>query len=338
MSSVYVEGLVNNDFSHNGDPRGRPNHPTSLLSSSMRYLKIRGGASKPSKKISSGRSSSKQRKKGGSRTGSLTSTSSKSEKAKAKTGADRTLSGKPSLRNASKQSKSAANDILQRYSKVLPLTRIYMTICSTLTILSLLLGEELSQGLFALTPSTFPFQPWRVLTAGSFLGPPSISSLMSVYYLYEYGSNLERTFGTSTFLLFVTVQMGLLAVLAKLFMTPFFANSVITAMLHVLSRQEPFQKVKWLVFTVPYWTLPFGLMASDVLQQQSGAAALPHVMGIITGHFYHFHTKIWPRLGGSEWLVPPDWVRGTLDEDGVLKGTERKIKRKRGKGVKLGSV
>ena len=196
---------------------------------------------------------------------------------------------------------------------------------------------------------------------------------MSVYYLYEYGSNLERTFGTSTFLLFVTVQMGLLAVLAKLFMTPFFANSVITAMLHVLSRQEPFQKVrgkvgketkqtlelsvppsmlapppnpappfspqvKWLVFTVPYWTLPFGLMASDVLQQQSGAAALPHVMGIITGHFYHFHTKIWPRLGGSEWLVPPDWVRGTLDEDGVLKGTERKIKRKRGKGVKLGSV
>jgi len=118
MSSVYVEGLVNNDFSHNGDPRGRPNHPTSLLSSSMRYLKIRGGASKPSKKISSGRSSSKQRKKGGSRTGSLTSTSSKSEKAKAKTGADRTLSGKPSLRNASKQSKSAANDILQRYSKV----------------------------------------------------------------------------------------------------------------------------------------------------------------------------------------------------------------------------
>jgi Derlin-1 len=94
------------------------------------------------------------------------------------------------------------------------------------------------------------------------------------------------------------------------------------------------------VFTVPYWTLPFGLMAADVLQQQSGSAALPHIMGILTGHFYHFHTNIWPKLGGSEWLKPPDWVKGRLDEDGILKGEGggKSIKRKRGKGVKLGSV
>ncbi|GMH60573.1 hypothetical protein TrRE_jg6546, partial [Triparma retinervis] len=195
-----------------------------------------------------------------------------------------------------------------------------MTICGTLSILSLLMGEELSQGLFALTPQTLPFQPWRFVTAASFLGPPAISSLMSIYYLYEYGSNLERTFGTSTFLLFLLSQVFLLSILSSLFMTPFFANSVVTAMLHVLSRQMPHESVKWLVFTVPYWTLPFGLMAADVLQQQSGAAALPHVMGIITGHFYHFHTKIWPRMGGREWLKPPDWVKGRLDEDGIFKG------------------
>lgn len=51
---------------------------------------------------------------------------------------------------------------------------------------------------------------------------------MSIYYLYEYGSTLEKAFGTSDFLAFLVSQVGMLSVLAGVFMTPFFANSVIT--------------------------------------------------------------------------------------------------------------
>jgi len=250
----------------------------------------------------------------------------------------RTVSGKRSLSNVGK-GKDKVNELKEKYDKVLPLTRIYMTICTLLTVLSLLLGDELSQGLFALTPQTLPFQLHRLITASAYLGPPSISSLMSVYHLYEYGSSLEKLFGTSTFLLFLSSQIILLSILASLFMTPFFGNSVITAMLHVVARQQPNEKVGWLVFKIPFWMLPFGTMVAEVLQQQSGAAALPHIMGIITGHFFHFHTKIWPAVGGKEWLIMPDFIKARLDEDGVLNDGERKkIKRKRGKGVKLGSV
>ncbi|GMH81766.1 hypothetical protein TrVE_jg5236 [Triparma verrucosa] len=245
----------------------------------------------------------------------------------------KTLTGKPSLSSSSASTR--ASTLLSKYSKVLPLTRIYMSLCCLLTFLSLLLGEEMSQGLFAYTKESFPFQPWRYVTAASFLGPPSIQSLMSVYYLYEYGSTLEKTFGTSDFLAFLLSQVFLLSTLAGIFMTPFFANSVVTAMLHVLSRQLPHQNVKWLIFTVPYWTLPYGLLLSDVLQTQSPASATPHVMGILTGHVFYFFNTVWPKFGGKNWLEAPDFVKRKFDEDGIDR-KEKRVKRKRGRGKVLG--
>jgi Derlin-1 len=120
---------------------------------------------------------------------------------------------------------------------------------------------------------------------------------------------------------------------------PFFASSMITAMLHVLSRAMPNQKVKWLVFTVPYWSLPYGLMASDMLQSQSAMAALPHIMGILSGHVYHFYKFIWPKMEGEDWLVAPDFIVRRLDPD-ARKAKENVARalaaRKRSKGRKLG--
>lgn len=34
---------------------------------------------------------------------------------------------------------------------------------------------------------------------------------------------------------------------------------------------------------------------------------MPHVLGIFSGHCYHFFTKVWPALGGKAWLDPPKW-------------------------------
>ncbi len=126
-----------------------------------------------------------------------------------------------------------------------------------------------------------------------------------------------------------------------LFGQPFFAPSVVTSMLHVLSRSMPHQKVKWLIFTVPYWSLPYGLMASDVLQGGAGAA-LPHVLGILSGHFYYFHKFVWPKMGGVDWLVAPDFLVRRLEggsgsgSDVGRKSVENALKkRKKGKGRKL---
>lgn len=276
-------------------------------------LEVRGGA----------------KRKGKSKTATLSS-------------ATRTATGKKKV-GAATEKKSAVADTFSKYKKILPLTRIYITMIGIATLLGLILGEELTQGLLALDPMrvVYGLELWRPLTAASFLGPPSIGWLMNAYYLFEYGSSLERAYGTSQHLVFLLSQVGLLSILSVLAGQPFFAPSMITAMLHVLSRAMPNQKVKWLVFTVPYWSLPYGLMATDVLQAQSAMAALPHILGILSGHFYHFHKFIWPRKGGEDWLVAPAFLQRRLEgqEESVNKDSINKAlrSRKRNKGRKLNS-
>jgi membrane associated rhomboid family serine protease len=259
--------------------------------------------------------------------------------------AQKTATGKRKVtKKDAPEEKSALADTFQKYKKILPLTRIYITLVGVATLLGLVLGEELTQGLLALDPMRvlYGLQLWRPITAATFLGPPSIGWLMSGYYLFQYGSSLERAYGTAQHAVFLLSQLVLLSILSALVGQPFFANSMITSMLHVLSRSMPHQKVKWLVFTVPYWSLPYGLMASDVLQAQSPMAAMPHIMGILTGHFYHFHKNIWPKLEqGQDWLVAPEFLSKRLDpadKDAGKESVSKALKsRKKNKGQKLGS-
>lgn len=230
---------------------------------------------------------------------------------------------------------------MKKYKDILPLTRVYISLVGISTLLGLVVGEEAAHGLLGLDPirTIYGMELWRPFTAASFLGPPSISWLMSAYYLYEYGSSLERVYGTAQHCIFLLAQVVLLTCTAMLFGQPFFGSSVITAMLHVLSRSMPHQKVKWLIFTVPYWSLPYGLMLSDVLQG-GAAASLPHVLGILTGHVYYFHKFVWPKIGGEDWLVAPDFLIRRLDPNAAGNEGRKSIdaalkKRKKGKGRKL---
>lgn len=238
----------------------------------------------------------------------------------------------------------ALSDTVNKYKRILPMTRLYITLIGISTLLGLILGEELTQALLALDPGrvVHGMELWRPLTAATFLGPPSIGWLMSGYYLFEYGSTLERAYGTAQQLVFLLSQIGLLSVFSALTGQPFFAQSMITSMLHVISRSMPHQKVKWLVFTVPYWSLPYGLMATDVLQAQSAMAALPHILGILSGHFYQFHKFIWPKIGGEDWLTPPAFLQRKLDpnykssDEGRITSSASRSRNKK-KGRKLGS-
>lgn len=282
-------------------------------------VNIRGGASKT------------KRKSRKSKSASLHSSSSSSIK--------KSATGKRAVGSSEKE--SAISSTLNKYHAILPLTRLYITLIGIVSLISLVLGDEATQGLLALDPiRTFSgLELWRPLTAASFLGPPSIGWLMNAYYLFEYGSSLEKAFGTAQHVLFLFVQISLLTVLSALLGQPFFGSSMITAMLHVLSRSMPKQKVKWLIFTVPYWSLPYGLMASDVLQGQNIVAAVPHIMGILTGHFYYFHKFVWPKLGGEDWLSPPDLLVRRFDPDAKKERVNAalKSKRKKMKGRRLGS-
>lgn len=243
------------------------------------------------------------------------------------------------------QEPSKFEETMKKYQNILPATRLYITMVGISTLLLLILGEEQGQAILALDPirTIYGLELWRPLTAASFLGKPSIPWLMSAYYLFEYGSSLERAFGTAQQFVFLFVQICLLTVISIFLGVPFFGQSVITAMLHTLSRSMPHQNVKWLIFNVPYWSLPYGLMASDVLQG-GASAAVPHILGILSGHVYYFHKFLWPKLGGEDWLKAPTFIAKRLDPDygggtsEAKKSLDKALKkRKKGKGRKLGA-
>eukprot|EP00557_Chaetoceros_sp_GSL56_P004848 CAMPEP_0176493198 /NCGR_PEP_ID=MMETSP0200_2-20121128/9424_1 /TAXON_ID=947934 /ORGANISM="Chaetoceros sp., Strain GSL56" /LENGTH=372 /DNA_ID=CAMNT_0017890851 /DNA_START=204 /DNA_END=1318 /DNA_ORIENTATION=+ len=331
LNAIYLEIIrdktdpVSSSCFENGVSRS-----TSLLTT---ICELRGGANrrKPNKKATLSKSKT-------------SSSASLNRKTSKKGGVSKTASGATRV-GKQVEKPSALDNTMQKYKSILPLTRIYITLVGISTLLGTILGDEAAQVLLGLDPirTIYGLEIWRPITAASFLGPPSIGWLMSAYYLFEYGSTLERVYGTAQHFVFVMGQVLLLSIYSMLFGQPFFASSMITSMLHVLSRSMPHQKVKWLIFTVPYWTLPYGLMASDVLQG-GAAAAMPHVLGILSGHFYYFHKFIWPKMGGEDWLVAPDFLVRRLDPsssnnsaDAARKSVENALKkRKKGAGRKLG--
>mmetsp|Transcript_76554 Transcript_76554/g.222356 ORF Transcript_76554/g.222356 Transcript_76554/m.222356 type:complete len:329 (-) Transcript_76554:13-999(-) len=258
----------------------------------------------------------------------------------------KTVTGKKKVGSKLKAEKdsSLVNTVMTKYKAMLPLCRLYMTMIGICTILGLVLGEERAQAVLTLDPmrTLYGGELWRPLTAASYFGKPSIGALMSVYYLYEYGSSLERAYGEAQYLIFLFTQLGLLTFFSMLFRQPVFGNSMVTAMLHVLSRAMPNQKVKWLVMTIPYWALPYATALADCLQAGSAAAALPHVLGILSGHFYQFHKFVWPKVGGEDWLTAPDFLIERMDPNAASKSAAKESlskalkSRKRGKGKKLG--
>lgn len=307
---------------HTPAPFALQKPPLSSNTSIQSILDLRGGA--------------KHKRK--NKTASLSSLDAKKTKKKSATGA--TKVGKQD------EKESAIDNTMKKYKAILPLTRLYITLVGISTLMGTILGDEAAQVIMGLDPirTISGLELWRPITAASFLGPPSIGWLMSAYYLFEYGSSLERVYGTAQHCIFLLGQVALLSAYSMIFGQPFFGQSMITAMLHVLSRSMPHQKVKWLIFTVPYWSLPYGLMASDVLQG-GAAAALPHVLGILSGHVYYFCKFVWPKMGGEDWLVPPEFLSRRLDPnsasnaDAGRKSVESALKkRKKGKGRKLGSA
>jgi derlin-1 len=257
----------------------------------------------------------------------------------------KTATGKTKVQAAKQAQKktSALGGGIQKYKKILPMTRLYITLVGLVSALGLILGDELAQGYLALDPMrvTHGLELWRPFTAASFLGPVSISWLMNAYFLFEYGSTLERAYGSAQQLVYLLSQVVMLSFFSVLTGQPFFAQSMITSMLHVLSRATPHQKVKWIVFTVPYWSLPYALMVADVLQAQGNPmAALPHILGILSGHIYYFYKFVWHKVsGGEDWLQAPEWLKRRMDpdakskQDAVNKALKAAVKRK---GRKLG--
>lgn len=233
--------------------------------------------------------------------------------------------------------------------QVKPATRVYLLLCVFCT-LTECVGLPAPK-MFAIDSAKL-YEIWRPFTSVAYLGPPSMSMANSLYFLVRYGQTLETSNGTGSHAWFVLVQTMILALLGVLFGFPLQAKAMIAAIIYVSSRVEPMEKVPFQFgLMVTSWQLPFGLMVLDCLSQQTIDAAWPSLLGIFSGHVYHFFTEIWPKLGGTARLTPPKWFlklvgdkrpgvyfrEETVDDKTKLKKMKRTKLKGAGKGRKLGN-
>lgn len=59
---------------------------------------------------------------------------------------------------------------------------------------------------------------------------------------------------------------------------------------------------------------PHYVLLAAVLQEEGQPmAAIPHLVGILCGHVYHFFTVVHPLMGAKRRLGAPGWMKRRLD-------------------------
>ncbi|KAG7341550.1 Der1-like family protein [Nitzschia inconspicua] len=257
------------------------------------------------------------------------------------TSAAKTVTGKKKLSKGKEDVESPMADLMAFLMTVPTFTRIYLYGMVFITVLGNLIGEERAHAIFSLDPMRvlFGMEIWRPLTAACFLGKPSMQWVTSLYSVFKYGSQLERSYKGAQFLVFLATTLFLSSMLSTVLGQPFIAQAVITSMLHVLARTTPNETVVWYVMKVPHFTLPYLNALTDCFNAQGSLAAMiPHIIGILAGHFYFFHKVLWPKMErGEDWLIAPDFLVEVVDGKDVTNKDKKKNKRKSG-GRKLGSI
>jgi len=134
-----------------------------------------------------------------------------------------------------------------------------------------------------------------------------------IYFLICFGQEMERADGPAQHAVFVLLQVLLLVGWGSAVGYPSFARSLIAASVYCCSRREPSRPMEvQFGVKIEYWLLPYVNLVVDCLQAQSPAAAVPHLVGILNGHVYHFFSAVWPKMGGRRWLAPPRGLKAAF--------------------------
>ena len=207
--------------------------------------------------------------------------------------------------NSLNERKSTMKGIKEAFGGVMPATRWYISLVIFTTLVHCV-GLPAPE-MFGIDANRL-LQLWRPLTSMAYLGGPSMSMANNAYFLVRYGQTLEEQNGTGTQAWFLLVQTVILSVLGIILGFPFGGQAMVSALVYISSHQNPMEKMPFQFgITITAWQLPFCMMVTDCLSQQNAAAAWPHVLGIFSGHCYHFFTKVWPDMGKFRVFIERDY-------------------------------
>ncbi|KAL6703115.1 hypothetical protein ACN47E_010177 [Coniothyrium glycines] len=157
-------------------------------------------------------------------------------------------------------------------------------------------------------------QVWRIVTA-FFITKPKFGILMDPYFLYQYGSAIERESSRFSqpgdfFVYTVFVGSVIFATAGVWLQTYTFLPALSLAYAYTFAQENPTRQVSFFIITFDSKYLPFALLFMTFVME-GPEAALAQLTGLIAAHLYDFLTRIWPTFGGGKnYIVTPQFVKG----------------------------
>ncbi|KAH7357479.1 Der1-like family-domain-containing protein [Pyrenochaeta sp. MPI-SDFR-AT-0127] len=175
---------------------------------------------------------------------------------------------------------------------------------------------NLSQYIFAtravFTTQMVP-QVWRLFTA-FLITKPKFAILLDPYFLYQYGSAIEREsshFAQPGDFFVYTVFVGsfIIATAGVILNAYTFLPALTLAYAYTFAQDNPTRQVSFFIITFDSKYLPFALLFMTFIIDgpESALAQLP---GLLAAHLYDFLTRIWPTFGGGKnYISTPQIVK-----------------------------
>lgn len=155
-------------------------------------------------------------------------------------------------------------------------------------------------------------QVWRIFTA-FFITSPKLGILMDPFFLYQYGSGLEREssrFSQPGDFFVYTIFVGLIIVATAgyVLQSYTFLSALSLAYAYTYAQDNPTRQVSFFIITFDAKYLPYAMLLMTFVMD--GASALPQATGLLAAHMYDFLTRIWPTFGGgTNYITTPQVVK-----------------------------
>ncbi|KAF2639032.1 DER1-domain-containing protein, partial [Massarina eburnea CBS 473.64] len=168
---------------------------------------------------------------------------------------------------------------------------------------------------YVLTVKMLP-QVWRLATA-FFITKPKFGILMDPYFLYQYGSGLERESSRFSqpgdFFTYTIFCGSIIVALAGHVLNGYtFLPALSLAYAYTYAQDNPTRQVTFFIITFDSKYLPYALLFMTLVID-SPDLALSQATGLFAAHLYDFLTRIWPTFGGGRnYIVTPQIVKRWL--------------------------
>ncbi|KAK8810494.1 hypothetical protein WA158_007069 [Blastocystis sp. Blastoise] len=207
--------------------------------------------------------------------------------------------------------------------RIPPITRFMLSISVGLAVLTTLRPEYSYYLYFSKDLFLRKHEIWRLFTGFFYFGKLSINLCINIYVFWNYSQQLElNSFYNKRADYLWCVFLSILMITTCALFFPFsilLGNSLITTLLYIWARKNPFIHVQLFVvpMTAPYLPWAFALMSTITNE----TIPTPDLIGIFCGHVYYYFSDVLPKVAKlrgwkkQEFITAPSFLSRLLGDD-----------------------